>query len=540
MLKKLLVGLCLLATFGCKGELSSEVGTPPNGPLPNNDVVVNPDVSGAGATVIRRLSREELDQTLEDLLGDTAGLGTLYLPEDTVDPFDNDGTTQRVSQTLIEALERIATDAASRAVEPDRRDSLLNCTPSGPGDEACFKQFVSEFGLRALRRPVSEEDVERYMPLLAFGLEDNNFYTAIELVIQAMLQEPGFVYHVEQGIPVYGRPNLYRLTSFEVAERLSFFLWGTTPDDELLDAAQNGRLRTSEDLRAQAERLLAHPKAQARLIRFHAMWMGWHRLGTGTPLGAAMKAETDALIRKIVFEEKANYLTLFTHDETFINPLLADHYGLPSPQNSEGAWVSYGTSGRGGILSHGSFLQVASRFGDTSPTQRGIVIRERLMCTEIQPPPPTVNIDEPPTADSPCKKDRYATILAQASCVGCHNQMDPIGFGLENYDQFGRFRTHDDGLEECEIDGQGNLVGVGTFAGPKELGEVLVESGALADCTVTQLFRFALAHRETSEDEVTLNNLKARFGESGYRFDTLVLDLVSEESFVYRSVKEAP
>lgn len=267
------------------------------------------------------------------------------------------------------------------------------------------------------------------------------------------------------------------------------------------------------------------------------MWMGWHRLDAQTPLGAAMVRESSALIERVVFDEKRDYMDLFTLDETFLMPELATHYGLPSVA-AQGEWVPYTDAGRAGILSHAAFLQVVSKFGDTSPTQRGKLIRERLMCQPVAPPPPVVNTDEPPSGGtSTCKIDRYLAIQDAPGCGACHAQMDFIGFGLENYDETGRYRAAEDDDPSCTIDVDGEITGVGTFRGPGQLGALLAGNDALANCAVTQLYRFAYAHTEGADDAEAIAQLQAAFAASGHRFDTLILDLVGQESFLYRKVE---
>ena len=193
----------------------------------NNDVEVNPDVLGVPTVTLRRLSQDEFDNTLEVLLLDDSRSFAMRLPEDKVDPFDNNGRTQLVSQPLIEGLETAATEAAERAMtDATKRDQILGCTPSGAEDEACFRSFVETFGQRAFRRPLTSDEVESFMPLAAFGVEAGDFYEGAKLVIQAMLQMPDFVYHLQRGIPVDGRDNTYRLGSFEVASRLSLLPLG--------------------------------------------------------------------------------------------------------------------------------------------------------------------------------------------------------------------------------------------------------------------------------------------------------------------------
>lgn len=483
----------------------------------------------------RRLSRAEYDATLRDLLGEGAPSGLGRLPEDVTDPFDNDAATQPVSAALVEGAEALAEQAAAFALAtPARRAALLPCSPSGPGDGACLRAFIASFGRRALRRPLAEEEIERYASLQAFASESGDFFDAAQLVLRALLQDPAFLYRIEAGAPVPGADGVYRLSGYEVASRLSYFLLGTTPDEPLLDRAAAGGLDTPDGVRAAAEALLGTPRARARVERFHALWLGFHQLPHPAELSAALRSETSALLGRVLFDERADYLALFRAGETFLTPALATHYGLPAPPSAKGGWVPYGAGGRRGLLAHGAVLSAGAKFADTSPTQRGLWVRTRLLCEELGPPPPTVDKDNPPPgAASDCKLDRYRK-HSEGGCAGCHRRLDPIGFGLEAYDSAGRFRAAEAGKPQCKIDGQGELDGVGAFSGPGALGELLISTGRLEPCLLRQVLRFALGRRDTAEDAPLLEALGARFRDSGRRFDQLLMDLAGSPAFGYR------
>jgi hypothetical protein len=209
--------------------------------------------------------------------------------------------------------------------------------------------------------------------------------------------------------------------------------------------------------------------------------------------------ETTALIDRAIFDGTDGYLSLFTSTDTYLDTTLADHYGLPQPTGGE-AWVPYGDSGRAGILSHGSVLAGFGKFSDTSPTQRGIFVQTRLLCNSVMPHPSNVNVDEPPTStDAECKIDRYAAHRdSSTSCAGCHYDLDSVGLGLEAYDMTGRFRTTDDDNPNCPISGDGELPGYGTFNGPGELGQLLVQSGEVEQCFVEHLVRYAIGRGPTA------------------------------------------
>jgi hypothetical protein len=197
--------------------------------------------------------------------------------------------------------------------------------------------------------------------------------------------------------------------------------------------------------------------------------------------------------------------------------------------------VSY-DDGRAGLLSHGSVLSAFGKFSDTSPTQRGILVRTRLMCERIAPPPADVNADQPPTGqmDALCKYDRYEQHRTSSSCASCHQQMDPIGFGLENYDLAGRYREHDEGLPECVIRGEGNLTGIGAFSGPAELGALLVDNGIVEACVVRQLLQFGVGRALVGNELEAANALAEQFAGGGHDLTQLLVELVASEPFVHR------
>ena len=502
-----------------------------------DDGIVEPPPSdgGVGLVGFRRLSRAELDETLHDLLGDQTRPGTQFLPEDVVDPFDNDYTHQAVSTVLIESLETMAMDVSQRLLaDPARRDQVVGCQPSGPTDAGCMESFVTNLGRRALRRPLTAEQIESWTALgLDFAGQRSDFYEGVDTVLRLLLQHPNFVYRMEVGRPTEDA-GVFRLDDYEVATRLSYFIWGTTPSDELLDLADDGALSTPEDVRAAAEWMLADDRALDRVDRFHAMWLGYYALPHPPELTTSMRDETRSLLADVIFDAPRSYLEVFRAAGSYIDDTLADLYGLPSPGSDQPTWVDYGSSGRQGLLSHGSFLSVAAKFGDTSPTQRGLLVRTRLLCQQVAPPPPTVDVDNPPESpDSDCKYDRYEAHRSDGACFSCHEQIDPIGFGLEQYDQMGRFRTVEAENPQCTITGEGSIDGQ-AFSGPAGLSDYVIDNELLDTCMVSQLYRLAMGHEVGEHDIRYVDDLQASFREQGHRFDELVLSLVGDEAFLYR------
>jgi hypothetical protein len=484
---------------------------------------------------VRRLSRDEYDATVRDLLGDDTRPGSLRFSEDATTPFDNDVSTQLAGPALIGAAETLAEEIAQRALaKPLIRARLVPCTPTGPGDAVCMKTFVTHFGRSALRRPLRPDEVTRFMALQSFAVEAADFYFGVELVLRAMLQEVEFLYRVDLGAPT-DEPGVYLLNDFELASRLSFLILGTTPDEAVLNLAELGQLHSPEQVRAAAAAMLGDKRAHAQVERFHALWLGFAKL-PDPALAPEFRAETAALIENSVFAPGAHYFDLFTSSQTFVSSKLATYYGLPAPSNPAGAWVPYGTNPRRGILSQGSFLSANAKFDDTSPTRRGKFIRERLLCQVVLPPPPNVNADVPPVGvagKSNCKIDRYSEHRTNASCAGCHAQLDPIGFGLENYDRLGKYRAADAKAPECTISGEGEVKGIGTFNGPGGLGTLLASDAALQQCVVTQMVRFAMGRGSAPEDSNLVKLLAKNLAKSG-AFQDLLLDLVSEPAFARR------
>lgn len=525
--------LWFVSLAGCQCSDEPKHSTPPLPIIPNS--------GGIGPSSARRLSVDELDNTLAALLGDTRRISATYLPPDVIDPFDNQTSNQEPSAVLVTGLEALAGDVSiTLFADTARRDTVIGCTPDSADDRDCLEHFVETFGRLALRRALTADEVTRLVDAaVAFTADgEAELYDGFDIVMRALLQHPEFVYRIERGIET-DEPGIYRLSSYEVATRLSFLLWGTAPDDTLLSLAEAGALDTPQQVRESAANMLGDPRARTRIDRFHAMWLGYWSLPHPEELTNALRSETRALVEDVVFERDASWLQLFTAEGTFADDFLAAHYDLPLPGGDTPVWVSYDGTDRMGLLSHGSFLSVNAKFGDTSPTLRGKLIRERLLCQDIPPPPPTVNVDEAPQGDgdSECKEDRYAVHRSAGACKSCHDLIDPVGFGLEAYDREGRFRTHDLGLPECTISGVGDLDGV-SFEGPRGLAQLLVQGDALVSCGVQQLVSMSAGHALTDEDEPLVDRLIQGWPEDDHRLSALILNLVGDEVFLYRREPE--
>ncbi|MEM6290660.1 MAG: DUF1592 domain-containing protein [Myxococcota bacterium] len=482
---------------------------------------------------MRRLTQREYADTVFDLTGVRPEGVDVALPTDDLLPFDNDYTTQAESASLVVGVEALAGEVATAVLaDPALRSALVPCDVEGPIDADCFGAFARDFGRRALRRPITDDEVQRWGSWMLAEAEDaGRFSLALETVLGLFLQHPEFLYRIDRGEVVDEIEGVVRLDDWTIASKLSFLLWGVGPDDALLDVAAAGELSTPDQVHDAALRMLDDDRARARVERFHAMWMGYEVMAIGGDIGDAMRLETGSLISRVVFDEERPWQDIFRASETYVDDALAEHYGIEAPDDPAGGWVDYGESGRGGILSHGTFLSNGFKDGDTSPIVRGGVVSTMLLCLEVPEPPDNIPPPPDPTEGS-CKIEEAAAHLVQPSCAGCHAMLDGLGFGLENYDEFGQFRAHDVGKPDCTIEGDGEAPGLGKFNGPAELGALMAESELVNACLATQAYRFAVGRTELDAvDEALIDRTMERLGEGDFRFKDLLIEQVSDPAF---------
>jgi len=432
-------------------------------------------------------------------------------------PFDNAAgvVTAVHAQEYLDAGRELARRVGDRAAE------LVEC------ESGCAEVFARDFGRRAFRRPLSDEEVARYAALAdAEGLD---------AALQAMLISPHFLYRFENGVR---DGEVFRLTPWEVATALSYTLHGTTPSDELLDAAANGDLDTPEGIRAQAEALLEDPRSRAPLEVFATQWLGVDTLPSESrsldaALRESMLAETRALVSRVVYDGLP-FEALFTASDADFDDALAAHYGV-SAGSTETA-----PERRAGVLGHGALHASYAHSDQSSPIQRGVFVRQRLLCQEFPPPPPDAG-GVPDVDPEATTRERFAQHTESERCASCHQYIDPIGFGFERFDQDGRYRETENG---APIDPGGELrdvegFGTGTtaaFTSLPELGAALAASEAARDCFARQYWRFARGRHEDRDDACALRAIEDRFAEAG-DVRALVLDVLSSDDFLNRRAR---
>lgn len=489
--------------------------------------------SAYGKSGLRRLTAAETVRSVGDIFGVSAATLASTLPNDNAATlyFNNEYGGQTIDAATVTGFHRFA-EAYSVLVSARANivNTLAGCTPANPNDKACFIQFAQKVGRRVLRRPVTTAEADTYATLLLpHAVSQNRFLTAVELLLQVWLQNPEFLYRFEFGVANQLNPNLKELTDYEIATRMSFLIWGSTPDEALLDAAEAGTLKDEAVRVVQAERMLASAKAKPQWESFHSQWLGYSDTIFPTGLEADFIGESNALINRVVFANNSDWLDIFRADETYVTPQLALHYGLPGV--AQAAWVKYPPERGGGMLSHGSLVSLGAKFGDTSPTRRGYEFYKRLMCGQIPAVPGDIDVDVPPGLPTDCKIKSYS-MRSISACATCHNITDNIGFGLENMGAFGEWRTTEPGKPSCTIVNDG-IVDMVSFAGPRELGDRLTKNKKVSACAVKQLYRFFAGRDVTPEDADTVQALSAQYSRTP-QLKTLITALVKSPAIMHR------
>jgi hypothetical protein len=370
----------------------------------------------------------------------------------------------------------------------------------------------------------------------------------VQRVIETALQSPPFLYRVEFGGAPAAGESVVRLTSWEVASRLSCLLWGSLPDGALFAAAAADELLTAEQVAAQARRLLDDPKARAAVANFHQQWLDYERIANvgkdttlfpewSSDIGALMREESRAFLDDAVFGQSGSFASLLTSPSTFLNAQLAAFYGFAGPAGEAFERVDVDPAQRAGVLTLGTLLTINAHSNQTSPVHRGLLVRERLLCDVVPPPPPDVMVQAPEPNPDSTARERFAQHSANPACAGCHSLMDPLGFGFENYDALGRFRSEENGLA-IDASGELTLTDVdGPFSGVVELAGKLAQSQEAHDCYVKQWFRFAYGRGETTGDACSLATLGAQFSLTQGNIKELLVALTQTDAFLYRNAQ---
>jgi hypothetical protein len=497
---------------------------------------------------IRRLTVPEIDATLAALKIDSthAALGALP-PDPEVRNFANNSDNLEIvglwANQYDPLVETLATAAAGKP-------EVVGCDPS-TGEDACAKQFIASFVGRAWRRPLTADEQTRLEALFATGKMGGTFTDGVELVIEAALHSPEFLYHYEIGDD--SAKGETALAPYELAEEIAYLATGAPPDDALLKLAADNSL-AKPDVRESEVRRLVKNGGRAQLSRFVFSWLGLERIDTNpkkaatypaltADIRAKMRAETEAFVASVLVDGDGTLAELLTADYTMADSTLAQYYGINAASAQPGVFARVNldaSTKRAGILTQGSLLAGYSQEDNSGPVRRGHLVRSQLLCQDMPPPPANVKIVPPKNNPTHTTRQLYEQHSASDFCWSCHQMMDPIGFGFENFDGAGIFRTTENGFP---IDSSGVIAKATgdantTFNGPADLGAKLAESATVRDCLATNLFRFTMGREETDGDSCALSKVSAAYAKDTRVVDILV-NYVRSDEFVNRIVEQA-
>jgi hypothetical protein len=568
---------CLLASasWGCSGNIEDPNTLRPGDPSPfagsaaaesggggssgaaGGGGSISPQTCTPGTppatTRLARLTHHQYDNSVRDLTGLSLGLAAEFLADPHQAGFDR-GLDLHVGDVLTKAYRDAAEKVADSVVtNTTAYNRVVGCNPS-QGD-ACAKTFIAEFGKKAWRRPLTDAEQTSLLALFKLGttLADtgDDFQKGVRVTLEALLQSPKFLYRIE--LSNESSNGIIKLNGYEVASRLSFMVANTTPDATLLTAAANNQLGTSELIGTQATRLLQDQGAHETVRDFHHQWLDLdifpnkltkdpQLYPTVTPdLAPAMQSEVERFVDAVTFERKAGYASLLTAPFTYVNKTTAALYGVTGSFTDNLQRVDLNVAQRAGLLTQVGFLATHAFSGSSSPIHRGVFIQRRMLCNQIPDPPANVP-SLPPLNGTTIKTTRQQVDqhTANEPCASCHHTfINPVGFGLENFDAVGRFRTLENGEP---IDATGVLAGTADkapFASGIELSRAIAHAPEAKLCYAKNWFRYTFGRQETDADSCELRRIAEKLASDQYTALDVLTDLARTQAFSVRSA-EAP
>jgi hypothetical protein len=503
---------------------------------------------------LRRLSNREYDNVVRDLLGDTSQPASRFIPDSYSNGYDNGSAGLAVQSDQVASYEVAGEALAAAAVANNMNLLLGGCDVTQQGQAACLESLLATFAPRAYRRPLTATEAQRLRDAFQVGAQTTGGFDAgVQTVLEVILQSPQFLYREELGpagaVPAAGTD--VRLTDYELASELSFLLTGSIPDAPLWSAVQRGQFHGAADYQREATRLLATPGARDAIRAFLHEWMATDRLASLTKdatfypsfspaMAASMRAELDSFFDDVVWSGSGSLRELFTSNRSFADPTLASLYGVPAAGSGLQP-ITLDPVLRQGILSRAGYLAVHSDVDSSGPIARGVFVLQSILCTP--PPPPPANVPPATPANDPTVKNlttrqRFGEHVASSFCASCHTAIDGVGFGFEEFDGIGGYRTSENGLP---IDSSGTILGTGEIDGPyqgvAELAPKVAASRHLVGCYVRQAYRYAMGDIEPAGSDA-LQAMSASFTPDTKITDALV-GMVSTPMFATR-VSETP
>jgi hypothetical protein len=550
------LGGCGLGAAGCTGSIGDSYEEPdPSDPnAAPGDSPGSAAAQGGGAATsctgaldpgnvtLHRLNNTEYDNTVRDLLGDTSQPAKAFPPDAVASGFDNDASVLSMSPLLAEKYANSAKDLVDALLGSSKRSQVMSCDPVAGGD-SCVQRVLSDFAKKAWRASPVPADVTRLVTLAKSAVAlGGTIDEGIRAALRSILLSPKFLFRVESD-PSPGSTNPHALTNYELASRLSYFLWSSMPDAQLFSKAEQNQLSTREEIAAEIARMLQDPKAAALTDNFAGQWMGLRTMDTVLPdaktfpeftsdpaLRADMKAE-GAMFFTSFLTGNRNALELLTSTTTYLNNRLAKWYGLPSP-GSDTLKLSPTGSQRVGLLMQGSWLTGTSKVNRTFPTRRGAWVLGQIFCEEPPPPPPMVPaLAEKTATGSQSVRDRLLQHASNPCAAACHTLTDPIGLAFENFDGVGRYRTTDAGFA---VDPSGKLKDGTTFRDAKELAGILANDARYPACLTSKIFAYAVGRTPQDGDTCTIEKLTTDFTKQGNHVVDLITSVAQSDAFTMR------
>ncbi|HVR64352.1 MAG TPA: DUF1592 domain-containing protein [Polyangia bacterium] len=541
--------LAALLLAGCAGAIGDAgQGAPGAG---NGDGIGNGGGGDApttdpGRVTMHRLNRAEYNNTVRDLFGSALHPADDFTADNRGDAFDNIAEILTLSPVQLEQYQQAAEALSDEALGINRA-KLITCDVAA---DACVRTTLQNLATRAWRRPAQDAELGPYLDLIATAKsQGDGVDVGLKLALQALLISPDFLFRVELD-PDPTSLTPHALSPYEIASRLSYFLWSSMPDEALFSAAAAGTLRTPAVLEAQIARMMKDPKAAALVQNFAGQWLYTRLIPDLQPdptlfpkfdadLRASMRQETELLFRDIAFGGvPASALVNGTF--TYVNDRLASHYGLPPVGSTDLKRVDLAANPqRGGFMGQATILAATSHPNATSPVNRGKWILNDLLCTDVPAPPNNVNTMLPPLPAGSTRRQQLEA-HKQKACATCHQLMDPLGFGFENYDAVGAYRTMENGQP---IDASGNYIDGTPFSGIRQLGTLIAADPKFTACVASKLYTYALGRPPINTpgymDPFIVDRAAKAFGSGGYQFQSLIQAIVASDTFQKRRGESA-
>ena len=508
-----------------------------------------------GPVVVRRLAPEQYRQSLNDIFGRDIKLGARFETEVRENGLLAVGARHvSVTATGFERYDAMARSIASQVVDEKHRATLIPCKPASAtdADDACATQFLAKTGRLLYRRPLTPQEIKTQVEVASAAAKTlKSFYSGLGLSLADMLESPQFLFRrgVAEADPVHS--GQFHLNAYSKASQISFLLWNSGPDAELLASAENGDLNTERGLAKQVDRLLASPRVEAGLRAFFTDMLQLDDFSTlskdaaiypkfTTDVARDAQEQTLRTITDHLLTRKGDYRDLFTTRNTFLTPVLGTIYRVPIPpqpeiDSADPGWQPYSFpegDPRAGILSEASFVSLHSHPGRSSPTLRGKALREIILCQKVPDPPANVNFTVVQDTKNPLYKTARERVTAHRTdpvCAGCHKLIDPMGLALENFDSSGGYRETENGVK---IDASGELDGV-KFTDAAGLAKAVHDSPATPSCVVNRLYAYATGRPSTKGESDWFKYLDKSFAADGYRVPDLLRRIATSEA-LYR------